>query len=224
MKVLIAGAGRLGTRVADVLSAAHNEVTLVERDSRHAETLQGLPVGRVVTGDAGDPARLERAGVLACELLIACTGADEDNLVISLLAKRRFSVPRVAARVVDTENMWLFDERWGVDAAVPETHPLFSLIEEASGSADTVALLRLGPRGGRRHRDGDHPQITRGWKPSGRCHAAGGHRGRHRRPRRRPDGSRAGAAAPAGRRGLLVSHSASATEIDAAFQHGHPTP
>ncbi|MCX4595849.1 NAD-binding protein [Streptomyces sp. NBC_01549] len=85
--------------------------------------------------------------MLTSDLLIAATGNDEDNLVVSLLAKRQFAVPRVAARVNDAENAWLFDRRWGVDTAVPAATPLISLIEEATGATDTVALLRLSKAG-----------------------------------------------------------------------------
>ncbi|WP_327138619.1 NAD-binding protein (plasmid) [Streptomyces sp. NBC_01340] len=84
---------------------------------------------------------------MTCDLVIAATGRDEDNLVISLLAKRQFGVARVAARVNDAENTWLFDERWGVDVAVPAATPLISLIEEAIGATDTVALLRRSKAG-----------------------------------------------------------------------------
>ncbi|WP_181794225.1 TrkA family potassium uptake protein [Streptomyces sp. WELS2] len=147
MKVLIAGAGRLGAQIARVLSAARNDVTLVEYDDDRVAELGGLPLVRVVTGDACDPELLEHAGALACDLVVAATGCDEDNLVISLLAKRRFGVARVAARVNEDENAWLFDQRWGVDVAVPAATPLVSLIEEATGATDTVALLRLSKAG-----------------------------------------------------------------------------
>ncbi|MEU6242074.1 TrkA family potassium uptake protein [Streptomyces sp. NPDC047024] len=147
MRVLIAGAGRLGTQIARVLSAAHHEVTLVEHDAgRLAEIADVLPVG-LVSGDACEAGVLERAGVRNRDLVVAVTGRDEDNLVISLLAKRRFGVARVAARVNDAENAWLFDGRWGVDVAVPAATPLISLIEEATGATDTVALLRLSKAG-----------------------------------------------------------------------------
>ncbi|MEU5644451.1 potassium channel family protein [Streptomyces milbemycinicus] len=87
------------------------------------------------------------AGAHTADLVIATTGEDEDNLVISLLAKRQFAVPRVAARVNDAETAWLLDRRWGVDTAVPAAAPLISLIEEATGATDTVALLRLSKAG-----------------------------------------------------------------------------
>jgi hypothetical protein len=73
---------------------------------------------------------------------------------ISLLAKRRFGVGRVAARVNDAENTWLFDPNWGVDVAVPAATPLISLIEEATGATDTVALLQLSRAGATVVRDG----------------------------------------------------------------------
>ncbi|MDF3142477.1 MULTISPECIES: TrkA family potassium uptake protein [unclassified Streptomyces] len=148
MNVLIAGAGRLGTQIAQVLFAARNEVTLIDVDDDRMAELQGrLPAVRLVAGDACEPTLLEHAGVLTADLVIATTGDDEDNLVISLLAKRQFSVPRVAARVNDADNAWLFDGRWGVDVAVPAATPLISLIEEATGATDTVALLRLSKAG-----------------------------------------------------------------------------
>lgn len=148
MKVLIAGAGRLGTQIAQVLLAARNEVTLIDRDEDRVADLRGrLPGVLLVAGDACEPALLEHAGVLTADLVVATTGDDEGNLVIALLAKRWFSVPRVAARVNDTDNTWLFDAHWGVDVAVPAATPLISLIEEATGATDTVALLRLSKAG-----------------------------------------------------------------------------
>ncbi|MFJ4205699.1 potassium channel family protein [Streptomyces sviceus] len=147
MNVIIAGAGRLGTQIAQVLAAAHNEVTLIDADDDRLAELEGRVQVRLIAGDACEPTLLEHAGALTADLLIAATGDDEDNLVISLLAKRQFSVPRVAARVNDTDNAWLFDGRWGVDVAVPAATPLISLIEEATGATDTVALLRLSKAG-----------------------------------------------------------------------------
>ncbi|QYX81838.1 potassium channel family protein [Streptomyces akebiae] len=147
MNVLIAGAGRLGTQIAQVLSAARNEVTLIDIDDERVAELEGRLAVRLIAGDACEPALLEGAGALTADLVVATTGDDEDNLVISLLAKRQFSVPRVAARVNDADNAWLFDGRWGVDVAVPAATPLISLIEEATGATDTVALLRLSKAG-----------------------------------------------------------------------------
>jgi trk system potassium uptake protein TrkA len=147
MRALIAGAGRLGTQIAQVLSAAGEQVTLIDIDDDRIAELEGHLAARLVAGDACEPTVLEEAGALTADLLVAATDEDEDNLVISLLAKRQFAAPRVVARVNDTDNAWLFDGRWGVDVAVPAATPLISLIEEATGTADTVALLRLSKAG-----------------------------------------------------------------------------
>jgi trk system potassium uptake protein TrkA len=75
--------------------------------------------------------------------MVAATGDDEDNLVISLLAKQEYSVPRVLARVNHPKNEWLFTEQWGVDAAVSPPHILTSLVEEAISVGDLVRILPL---------------------------------------------------------------------------------
>ncbi|SDN49801.1 trk system potassium uptake protein TrkA [Streptomyces sp. cf386] len=218
MNVLIAGAGRLGTQIAQVLSAARNEVTLIDIDDDRVAELEGRIQVRLMAGDACEPVLLEHAGALTADLVIATTGDDEDNLVISLLAKRQFLVPRVAARVNDADNAWLFDERWGVDVAVPAATPLISLIEEATGATDTVALLRLSKAGV----DVIETAIT----PQSRAV------GRVLRDIRLPEGTvvativRGGQPTvpdPAirlavGDELLLVSHSATEQEIHAAFQ------
>ncbi|MER5506522.1 TrkA family potassium uptake protein [Streptomyces sp. NPDC002766] len=147
MKVIVAGAGRLGRQVAQVMAAAGNQVTVVDRDDDRVAALHDRLPARLEVGDACEPSVLERAGAHSADLVVATTGEDEDNLVISLLAKRQFGVERVVARVNDTENAWLFDRNWGVDAAVPAAMPLISLIEEAAGATDTVALLRLSKSG-----------------------------------------------------------------------------
>ena len=147
MKVLIVGAGRLGTQIAQVLAATGDDVSLIDIDDDRIAGLEGHISARLVSGDACEPTVLEDAGALTTDLLVAATGDDEDNLVISLLAKRQFAIPRVAARINDTDNGWLFDHHWGVDVAVPAATPLISLIEEATGATDTVALLRLSKAG-----------------------------------------------------------------------------
>ncbi|MCX4404568.1 potassium channel family protein [Streptomyces sp. NPDC059837] len=218
MNVLIAGAGRLGTQIAQVLSAARNDVTLVEHDEDRIAEIEDLPSVRLVAGDACEPVLLERAGALTCDLVIAATGRDEDNLVISLLAKRQFGVARVAARVNDAENTWLFDGRWGVDIAVPAATPLISLIEEATGATDTVALLRLSKAGvevietaiTERSRAAGHPlgEIT---LPAGTVVATVVRDGRPTVPS--PE-----VTLLPGDELLLVSHEATEQEVHAAFQ------
>jgi trk system potassium uptake protein TrkA len=64
-------------------------------------------------------------------------------VVVSLLAKTEFTVPRVVARVNDPRNEWLFDENWGVDVAVSTPRMLASLVEEAVAVGDLVRLMEF---------------------------------------------------------------------------------
>jgi trk system potassium uptake protein TrkA len=80
-------------------------------------------------------------------LVVAVTGDDEDNLVISLLAKQEFGVPRVVARVNNPANEWLFNETWGTDVSVSTPHLLTALVEEALSVGSLVRLLAF--EGGR---------------------------------------------------------------------------
>jgi trk system potassium uptake protein TrkA len=97
----------------------------------------------VTVGDAGVADTLAEAGALRADVLVACTGRDDENLVISLLARRRLEVPRVVARVNDEAHRWLFEETWGVDAAISSSASLVNLIEEATGSMRIVRLADL---------------------------------------------------------------------------------
>ena len=123
MRSVIAGAGRFGTQIAQAMSAAGHDVILIEADDERVAELAGQLAVTMLPGDACDPAVLEEAGALRADVLIAATGEDEDNLGISLLAKRQFAGPRVAARISEPGNEWLFDQRWGVDVAVPAAAP-----------------------------------------------------------------------------------------------------
>ncbi|MBA2528573.1 MAG: TrkA family potassium uptake protein [Euzebyales bacterium] len=142
MRVVIAGAGNIGRYLSvDLVNRGH-EVTLI--DSSDA-ALDKVPDGgtNLLNGDACAPKVLERAGTREADVVIAATGDDEDNLVISLLAKQEFAVPRVLARVNHPVNEWLFDDSWGVDLAVSPPHLLTALVEEEVSTGDLVPLLKL---------------------------------------------------------------------------------
>jgi trk system potassium uptake protein TrkA len=84
---------------------------------------------------------LEAAHLEEYDVVIAATGDDKANLVLSLLAKTEFGVNRVVARVNDPRNEWLFDAAWGVDVAVSTPRMLASLVEEAVSVGDLVHLM-----------------------------------------------------------------------------------
>ncbi|HEX7134674.1 MAG TPA: TrkA family potassium uptake protein, partial [Iamia sp.] len=101
MKVVIAGGGAVGTFIATELVEDGHEVTIVERDPSRVATAEEVgetPGVRWVVGDACEVSDLARADIERADVAAAVTGDDEDNLVVSLLAKQEFAVPRVVAR------------------------------------------------------------------------------------------------------------------------------
>ena len=140
MKVAIAGAGNVGVSIATELVGYGHEVLLIDRDSSAAD----LPVAAkvdILIGDACEIQVLEQAELQEFGVMIAATGDDKANLVVSLLAKTEYGVPRVVARVNHPKNEWLFDERWGVDVAVSTPRILSALVEEAVSVGDLVRLF-----------------------------------------------------------------------------------
>ena len=143
MKVAIAGAGNVGSYIAADLKAEH-EVLLIEQDPDVADRVRTALDVIVTEGDACEPAVLEELGLEEFDVVVATTGDDEDNLVISLLAKQEFAVPRVVARVNHPQNEWLFNESWGVDISVSTPHLLSALVEEAVAVGSLVRLMQFG--------------------------------------------------------------------------------
>ena len=126
------------------LAAAEHEVTIIDSDpdvvSRYEPA--GEPKGvSWVQGDACEIGQLGSAGVESADVVAAVTGDDEDNLVISLLAKQEFGVPRVVARVNNPKNEWMFNQLWGVDVAVSTPHLITALVQEAVSVGSFVRLL-----------------------------------------------------------------------------------
>jgi trk system potassium uptake protein len=139
MKVAIAGAGAVGRSIARELVANH-EVTLLERNPSHVD-VDAIPTAHWRLGDACELSLLESVHLEEYDVVVAATGDDKANVVVSLLAKTEFAVPRVVARVNDPRNEWLFDESWGVDVAVSTPRMLASLVEEAVSVGDLVRLM-----------------------------------------------------------------------------------
>ena len=75
--------------------------------------------------------------------MVAATGDDEDNLVVSLLAKQEFGMPRVIARVNHPKNEWMFSENWGVDVFVSTPQLITAMVEEAVSVGKLIEILRF---------------------------------------------------------------------------------
>ena len=143
MNVLIVGAGKSGVYLAEKLRGKH-KVTMVEvRLDRAQHVAAKMPDVRVVRGDGCEPSVLDRANTGQADLVAALTGDDEDNLVVSFLAKTSHSVPMVFARTNHPKNEWLFTKQWGVDVAISTANIIYSLVENEVSLGDVITLMRL---------------------------------------------------------------------------------
>jgi trk system potassium uptake protein TrkA len=140
MRVAIAGAGNGGRSIAQELIDNGHHVMLIEREPAHLMPAR-VPAAEWVLADACELGSLQQADLAECDVVVAATGDDKVNLVVSLLAKTEFAVPRVVARINRAENEWLFNEQWGVDVAVSMPRLMAALVEEAVTVGDLVRIM-----------------------------------------------------------------------------------
>src|SRR5712692_8697647 len=143
MRVAIAGAGNVGLFIANDLRAAGHDVLIIEQNPAVVQRAQAANGIEWHVADACEVNSLRAAGLDECDVVVAATGDDEDNLVVSLLAKQEFAVPRVIARVNHPKNEWLFNENWGVDLSVSTPHLITALVEEAVTVGRLVRILQF---------------------------------------------------------------------------------
>ncbi len=140
MRVVIVGAGNVGRSIASELLVNGHQVLLIEREAR-AIKVDSVADAEWLQADACELDVLSEARLEDCQVVVAATGDDKVNLVVSLLAKTEFGVDRVVARVNHPKNEWLFNEAWGVDVAVSSPRLLAAMVEEAVAVGDLVRLL-----------------------------------------------------------------------------------
>ncbi len=144
MFVVIAGGGRTGAQLARILLTQNHEVHLIEdRKAVLARLHKELPTEVVYEGRPIDPHTLEQAGISQANILAACTGDDEVNLVLCFQARTRYKVPRTIARINNPRSAWLFDSKFHVDVAVSQAEIMASIIEEEMSLGDMMTLLKL---------------------------------------------------------------------------------
>jgi trk system potassium uptake protein TrkA len=142
VRVAIAGAGNVGRSIARELLLNGHEVLLIDKDPKSMK-MESVPNADWLLADACEIISLDNAKLEMCNVLVAATGDDKVNLVVSFLAKTEYGVPRVVARVNHPKNEWLFDGSWGVDVSVSTPRMLSALVEEAVSVGDVVRLFSL---------------------------------------------------------------------------------
>lgn len=140
MRVIIAGAGSVGRSIARELLLHGHEVTVVDRQPSAMRVAQ-VADAEWVLADACELPTLRQIRTDECDVMVAATGDDKANLVISLLAKTEFGVPRTVARVNNPKNEWMFDEAWGVNVAVSTPRIMTAMVEEAVTVGDLVKIF-----------------------------------------------------------------------------------
>jgi trk system potassium uptake protein TrkA len=148
MYVLIAGGGKVGANLARTLlkprhGHAGHEVTLIEQRRDRFEKLEEEFEHQVQHGDATELYVLERAGIARPpDIVVAATGDDEDNMVICQIAREKYGVEKVIARVNDPRNQAHFD-LLGISPTVCATSNIMALIEHEVPEHDLIHLLEL---------------------------------------------------------------------------------
>jgi trk system potassium uptake protein TrkA len=144
MFVIIAGGGRTGAQLANLLVSQDHEVRVIDNRKEVLERIHHeLPTEAIIEGDPLEFHVLEQAGIQRADVLAACTTEDEINLTLCLLARNQYNVRRTIARVNNPRDAWLFDEKFHVDVAVNQAELLASLIQEEMSLGDMVTLLKL---------------------------------------------------------------------------------
>jgi trk system potassium uptake protein len=143
MYVLVAGGGKVGANVARTLLRLGHEVTLIEQRRQRFEALEEEFEHQVLMGDATEIYVLERAGIARPpDLVLALTGDDEDNMVICQIAKEKYGVHKVIARVNDPRNQAHFD-LMGISPTICATSSILALVEHEVPEHELIHLLEL---------------------------------------------------------------------------------
>jgi len=142
MYIIIAGAGKVGWNLARELMDEGHEVTVIESNRDRYLTVEEELEHAIQHGDASELWVLERAGIVRADMVIAVTGDDEDNMLISQVAKEKYLVEHTIARVNNPRNLEHF-ELLGVRPVVSATDLILRLIEHEVPHHGLVHLLDL---------------------------------------------------------------------------------
>jgi trk system potassium uptake protein len=143
MYLIVAGGGKVGANVARSLLRLGHEVTLIEQRRPRYDVLEKEFEHQVQRGDATELFVLERAGIARPpDAVLALTGDDEDNMIICQIAREKYGVPKVIARVNDPRNQAHFD-LLGISPTICATSSIMALVEHEVPEHGLIHLLEL---------------------------------------------------------------------------------
>ncbi|HMT03910.1 MAG TPA: TrkA family potassium uptake protein [Solirubrobacterales bacterium] len=142
MYVIVAGAGKVGVNLTRELLGQGHEVTLIENRRQRYQGVEQLLEHNILYGDASELWVLERAGIERADMVIAVTGDDEDNILICQVAKEKYGIERIIARVNNPSNRAHFD-LLGIKPVVSATELILRLLEHEVPHHNLVHLLDL---------------------------------------------------------------------------------
>jgi trk system potassium uptake protein len=141
--VLVAGGGKVGANLMRTLLRGNHEVTVIEQSHERFDKLEEEFEHQAIRGDATELFVLERAGIKRPpDLLVAATGDDEDNIIICQIARERYGVQKVIARINDPRNQTYFD-LLGISPTISATGAIMALIEHEVPEHGLIHLLEL---------------------------------------------------------------------------------
>jgi trk system potassium uptake protein TrkA len=156
MRAIVLGCGRVGSRIANMLDAAGNQVAVIDRDPETFSNLRPSFAGETITGFGYDRHVLESGRINRADAFIAATTGDNLNIVAALIAKRRFRVPIVVARIYDPDRAHIY-LRQGIRTVSPvewSAHRIGNILlhseletEQEWGNGEVVQIRVIVPAG-----------------------------------------------------------------------------
>jgi trk system potassium uptake protein len=146
MYIVVVGGGRVGYYLTRALISQGHEVLVIEKNATVCELINEELGSICVRGDGCEASTLAEAGTERADMLVAVTGEDEDNLVSCQVAKHKFNVPKIIARIRNPKNEILF-KKLGIDITISSTNLLMEAIEEVVPTHPLTHLMTVRERG-----------------------------------------------------------------------------
>lgn len=142
MYIIVVGGGKVGFYLAKELVESDHEVLVIEKDGRKCEQIAEELGDIVLKGDGCEVSTLETAGMARADMVLAVTGDDEDNLVVCQVARHRFHVAQMMARINNPKNEVVF-KKLGIQNTVSATAVIMSQIEQELPTHPFISLITL---------------------------------------------------------------------------------